>query len=54
MINLNEARSTNEYLIGELVTARKQIEVLTEHIETLRQDLKDSSQLLNACVAYMS
>jgi len=61
MIDFDEARSTNEYLIGELITARKQIEVLTEHIEvltehieTLMQDLKMSSQLLNACVAYMS
>lgn len=54
MIDFNKARSTNEYLIGELITARKQIEVLTEHIETLMQDLKVSSQLLNACVAYIS
>ena len=61
MKEFNEAHSTNEYLIGELVTARKQNEVLTEHIatlikhiETLAEDLKVASQLLDACVAYMS
>ena len=54
MKEFDEAQSTNEYLIGELVTARKQIEVLTEHIATLVQDLKDSSDLLDAFVAYLS
>ena len=54
MVYFDEYQSTNEYLIGELVIARKQIEVLTEHIETLMQDLKDSSKLLDAFVAYVS
>jgi len=61
MKEFNEAQSTNEYLIGELVIARKRNEVLTQHIatlvkhiETLAEDLKVSSQLLDACVAYMS
>jgi hypothetical protein len=61
MKEFNEAQSTNEYLIGELVISRKRNEVLTEHIatlikhiETLAEDLKVSSQLLDACVAYMS
>ena len=51
---VDEAQTTNEYLIGELVLARKQNEVLTEHIKILMQDLKDSSDLLNAFVAYLS
>jgi len=57
----NEAQLTNHYLIDQLVIARKRNEVLTEHIailvkhiETLAEDLKMSSQLLDACVAYMS
>jgi len=54
MKEFNEAESTNQYLIEQLVIARKQNEVLTEHIEKLVEDLKVSSQLLNACVAYMS
>ena len=54
MVHFDEYQSTNEYLISELVTARKQIEVLTEHIATLMQDLKDSSDLLDAFVAYVS
>jgi len=61
MKEFNEAESTNEYLIEQLVIARKENEVLTEHIATLvedihklAEDLKMSSQLLNACVAYMS
>ena len=61
MKEFNEAQSTNEYLIEQLVIARKQNEVLTKHIATLvedihklAEDLKMSSQLLNACVAYMS
>jgi len=61
MKEFNEAQSTNEYLIGELVIARKRNEVLTEHIATLikqidklQDDIKISSQLLNACVAWMS
>lgn len=53
MKEFNEAESTNKYLIEQLVIARKQNEVLTEHIATLVEDLKVSSQLLNACVAYM-
>ena len=54
MQEFDEAQSTNEYLISELVIARKQNEVLTEHIATLVQDLKDSSDLLDAFVAYLS
>jgi len=61
MIDFDEARHTNDYLISELVIARKENEVLTEHIETLvkhidtlAQDLKDCSKLLDAFVAYVS
>jgi len=61
MKEFNEAQSTNEYLIEQLVIARKRNEVLTEHIATLikqidklQDDIKISSQLLNACVAWMS
>jgi cell division protein FtsB len=61
MIEFNEAETTNLYLIDQLVIARKENEVLKEeiatlieHIKTLQEDLKMSSQLLNACVAYMS
>ena len=61
MKEFNEAQLTNHYLIDQLVIARKRNEVLTEHIailvkhnETLAEDLKMSSQLLDACVAYMS
>ena len=61
MKEFDEAQCTNEYLISELVIARKQNEVLTEHIatltkhiKTLAEDLKVSSQLLDACVPYMS
>jgi hypothetical protein len=54
MKEFNEAESTNKYLIEQLVIARKQNEVLREHIDKLQDDTKISSQLLNACVAYMS
>ena len=61
MTDFNEAQSTNLYLIDQLVIARKENEVLkahiktlVQHIETLAEDLKQSSQLLNACVAYIS
>jgi len=54
MTDFNEAESTNNYLIEQLVIARKQNEVLQEHIKELQDDIKISSQLLNACVAYMS
>jgi hypothetical protein len=54
MKEFSEAESTNEYLIEQLVIARKQNEVLREHIAKLQDDIKISSQLLNACVAYMS
>jgi hypothetical protein len=61
MTEFNEAETTNLYLIDQLVVARKRIEVLEAHIETLvkhidtlAEDLKMSSQLLNACVAYIS
>ena len=54
MIDFDEARSTNLYLIDQLVIARKRNEVLEAHIATLIEDIKVSSQLLNACVAYMS
>jgi hypothetical protein len=54
MSDFDEARSTNEYLISELIIARKENEVLREHIDELQDDIKISSQLLNACVAWMS
>jgi hypothetical protein len=54
MKEFNEAETTNKYLIEQLVIARKQNEVLKEHIDKLQDDIKISSQLLNACVAYMS
>jgi hypothetical protein len=54
MKEFNEAQETNNYLIEQLVIARKQNEVLQEHIDKLQDDIKISSQLLNACVAYMS
>ena len=54
MVHFDEYQSTNEYLISELVIARKQIEVLTEHIGTLMKDLQDSSKLLDAFVEYVS
>jgi len=68
MTEFNEAESTNLYLIDQLVIARKRnevleahietlvqhIETLVKHIDTLAEDLKMSSQLLNACVAYIS
>jgi hypothetical protein len=54
MTDFNEAESTNNYLIEQLVIARKQNEVLQEHIDKLQDDIKISSQLLNACVAWMS
>jgi hypothetical protein len=54
MKEFNEAQATNNYLIEQLVIARKRNEVLQEHIDKLQDDIKISSQLLNACVAYMS
>jgi len=54
MTEFNEAQETNNYLIEQLVIARKQNEVLQEVIDKLIEDIKISSQLLNACVAYMS
>lgn len=54
MTEFNEAESTNNYLVEQLVIARKRNEVLEAHIATLMEDLKVSSQLLNACTAYLS
>jgi len=54
MTEFNEAQSTNDYLISQLIIARKENEVLRAHIDKLQDDIKISSQLLNACVAYMS
>ena len=54
MSEFNEAETTNRYLIDQLVVARKRNEVLEAHIEILMEDLKVRSQLLNACVAYIS
>ena len=54
MKEFNEAQETNTYLIEQLVIARKENEVLKEHINKLQDDIKVSSQLLDACVAYMS
>ena len=54
MKEFDEAQLTNNYLIDQLVIARKRNEVLEAHIATIMEDLKVSSQLLNAYVAYMS
>jgi len=54
MTKFNEAQETNNYLIEQLIIARKQNEVLQEHIDKLQDDIKVSSQLLNACTAYLS
>jgi hypothetical protein len=54
MTEFNEAQSTNDYLISQLIIARKENEVLRAHIDKLQDDIKISSQLLNACVAWMS
>ena len=54
MTDFNEAQLTNNYLIDQLIIARKRNEVLEAHIATLMEDLKVSSQLLNACTAYLS
>ena len=54
MTTFDEAQSTNAYLIEQLVIARKHNEVLQEHINTLMRDLRDSSHLLDAFVAYVS
>lgn len=41
MIDSNKAESTNNYLIEQLVIARKQNEVLTEHIAELQEQIKE-------------
>ena len=54
MIENNEAMKTNLYLITELANARKYNEVLEARVIELMADLRQSSQLLDACRAYMS
>ena len=54
MIEDNEAIETNLYLVTELANARKYNEVLEARVIELMADLRESSQLLNACRAYMS
>jgi hypothetical protein len=54
MITSDESMETNIYLIQELATARKYNEVLEKRIIELMQDLRDSSNLLDAFVAYLS
>jgi hypothetical protein len=54
MIEDNETIETNLYLITELANARKYNEVLEARVIELMADLRESSQLLNACRAYMS
>ena len=54
MTMFDDLGARNLYLCDQLITARKQNEVLTEHIATLVQDLKDSSDLLDAFVKYLS
>lgn len=54
MITSDESIETNIYLIQELATARKYNEVLEKRIIELMQDLRDSSNLLDAFVKYLS
>jgi hypothetical protein len=54
MMTSDESTETNIYLIQELATARKYNEVLEKRIIELMQDLRDSSDLLDAFVAYLS
>ena len=54
MTEFNEEQTTNLYLIKQLVLARKYNEVLEARVIELMADLRQSSQLLDACRAYMS
>ena len=54
MITSDESIETNTYLIQELATARKYNEVLEKRVIELVQDLRDSSDLLDAFVKYLS
>ena len=54
MIDFNEQETTNLYLIEQLVLARKYNEVLEARVIELMADLRQSSQLLDACRAYLS
>ena len=54
MKEFNEEQTTNLYLIEQLVLARKYNEVLEARVIELMADLRQSSQLLDACTAYMS
>ena len=54
MTTFDDAIETNTYLIQELATARKYNELLEKRIIELMQDLRDSSDLLDAFVAYVS
>jgi len=46
MIDFNEAESTNNYLIEQLVIARKQNEVLEAHIAELLTDIRIGANYL--------
>ncbi len=46
MIDFDEARSANEYLISELIIARKENEVLKEHIAELMTDIRIGANYL--------
>ena len=54
MTTSDEAIETNLYLVTELANARKYNEVLEARVIELMADLRESSQLLDACRAYMS
>lgn len=54
MITSDESIETNIYLIQELAIARKYNEVLEKRVIELMQDLRDSSDLLDAFVKYLS
>jgi galactokinase len=55
MKEFNEARSTNDYLTGELILARQANDIMTENNRRLEKllvkairDLQDAGRLLNA------
>jgi hypothetical protein len=54
MTTSDEAIEINLYLVTELANARKYNEVLEARVIELMANLRESSQLLNACRAYMS
>jgi hypothetical protein len=46
MTEFNEAQSTNDYLISELIIARKENEVLKAHIAELLTDIRIGANYL--------